>query len=76
MVNPEKSLEEKIKSVRKQIVALDLKREVLETLLEKLENQKAELTGERYYQQEEPAVNSAADDQNKDYTSLFRPSPV
>jgi len=76
MVNPEKILEEKIKSVRKQIVALDSKREVLEALLEKLENQRAGLTGEQYYQQGEPTGNSAADDKNKDYSSLFRPSPI
>jgi superfamily II DNA or RNA helicase len=76
MLNPEKSLEEKIKSVRKQIVTLDSKREVLEALLEKLENQRAELTGEKYYQQKEPAVNSAAYDKNNDYTSIFRPSHV
>jgi superfamily II DNA or RNA helicase len=76
MMNPEKSLEEKIKSVRKQIVTLDSKREVLEALLEKLENQRAELTGEKYYQQKEPAVNSAAYDKNNDYTSIFRPSHV
>jgi len=40
MINPEKSLEEKIKAVRNQIAALDSKREVLEALLEKLENQR------------------------------------
>jgi hypothetical protein len=40
MANQKKSLAEKIKSVRKQIIALDSKREVLEALLEKLENQR------------------------------------
>jgi len=76
MVNPKKSLEEKIKSVRKQIIALDSKREVLEDLLEKLENQRAEWTREQYYQQEEPAITSDTDNKNKDYSSLSRPSPI
>ncbi len=76
MVNPEKILEEKIKSVRKQIVVLDSKREVLEALLGKLENQRAELTGEQYYHQGESTGNSAADDKNKGYSSLFRPFSV
>jgi len=76
MVNPKKSLEEKIKSVRKQIIALDSKREVLEDLLEKLENQRAEWTRKQYYQQEEPAITSDTDNKNKDYSSLSRPSPI
>ena len=76
MINPEKSLEEKIKSVRKQIVTLDSKREVLKALLMKLENQRAELTGEEYYKKEETAVNFAMADKNKDSTFLIRPSPV
>jgi hypothetical protein len=67
MIKPEKNLEEKIKAVRNQIAALDSKREVLEALLEKLENQRAELTGEQYYQQVEPAVTSAANDKNENY---------
>jgi superfamily II DNA or RNA helicase len=69
MIKPEKDLEEKIKAVRNQIAALDSKREVLEALLEKLETQRAELTGEQYYQQGEPAVTSAVDDKNEN--SLF-----
>jgi len=76
MINPEKSLEEKIKAVRNQIAALDSKREVLEALLEKLENQRAELTGEQYYQQGEPAVTSAADDKNENYLFSYWPSSV
>lgn len=76
MANQEKNLEEKIKSVRKQIIALDSKREVLEALLEKLKNQRAKLTGELYYQQGEHAGTSDANNKNNDYSSLFRPSPV
>jgi hypothetical protein len=76
MVNPKKSLEEKIKSVRKQIIALDSKREVLEVLLEKLENQRLELTGVQYYQQGEPTSISTVEYNNKGYSSLFRPFPV
>ncbi|KPJ82587.1 MAG: restriction endonuclease subunit R [Spirochaetes bacterium DG_61] len=76
MANQEKNLEEKIKSVRKQIIALDSRRKVLKDLLGKLENQKAEFTVEQYYQQGKPAGNYATDDKNKDYTSLFQASPV
>jgi septal ring factor EnvC (AmiA/AmiB activator) len=76
MMNPEKSLEEKIKSVRKQIIALDSKREVLEALLEKLKNQRAKLTGEQYYEQGEHTGNSDADNKNNDYSSLSQLSPV
>jgi hypothetical protein len=76
MVNPKKSLEEKIKSVRKQIIALDSKREVLEALLEKLENQRAKLTGEKYYEQGEPAITVDTDNKNKDYSSFSQPSSI
>jgi hypothetical protein len=76
MVNPKKSLEEKINSVRKQIIALDSKREVLGALLEKLENQRSELTGVKYYQQGEPTSISTVNYKNKGYSSLSRQSPV
>jgi cell division protein FtsB len=47
MIHSKKSLEEKIKSIRKQLAALDSKREVLGNLLEKLENQKMVLEESR-----------------------------
>ena len=74
--NPEKSLEEKIKSVREQMAALDSKHEILASVLEKLENQRAELTGEQYYQQEEPAGTFVADDGNRDYSPSPLSSPI
>ena len=69
MTNPDKNLEDKIQSVRKQIAALDSKRDVLSSVLEKLENQKADLIREKSYQKKEPVAESIKEDKNKKYSS-------
>ena len=72
MANPDKNLEDKIQSVRKQIAALDSKRDVLSSVLEKLERQKTDLTGEKPYQQKELAAKSIKEDKNKKYSSSIK----